>query len=112
MKAWKVFYPANGIDERIELFVYADTRGQAKAYALRAEGFEDIPYTCLRVQRVKEADKYYKPGKKELDWFDPEDRIALVKDFGYTCHSEFRCRELCAECSATEYCECYIKEEE
>lgn len=44
MKAWKVFYPADEIDERIELFVYADTHGQAKAHALRTEGFEDIPY--------------------------------------------------------------------
>lgn len=30
-------------------------------------------------------DKYYTPGKTEMDWYAAKDRIALVKDCGFIC---------------------------
>ena len=50
-------------------------------------------------------DKYYKPDKSEMDWLDPEDRIALVKDAGFRC--EYVELEECKQCPAREYCSEY-----
>ena len=81
MKAWLV----REKDEFEAAVVFAETRGQAKTIALHTDACEDADFLSIEVRRAKEADKYYKPGKRELDWFNSEDRIALVKDCGFTC---------------------------
>ncbi len=59
----------------------------------------------IECRRMKEADKYYRPGKSELDWDNPEDRIAMVKDCGFTCDWDARSVSECAQCSAKEFCD-------
>ena len=56
---------------------------------------------------MPQADKYYKEGKWHLDWDNPQDRIALVKDCGFYCDRD--CWEFanCEVCSAKEYCDYY-----
>lgn len=69
MKAWL----ARKKDEFCATIVFAETRGKAKALALHTETCEDADFIHIEVHRVKEADKYYKPGTAELYWFDAED---------------------------------------
>lgn len=92
--------------------VFAETAGKAKALAMHTDACEDADFTDIEVQRKKEADKYYKPGKWELNWFKAEDRIALVKDCGFTCDPDSHCRDECADCPASEFCDDYIESED
>lgn len=87
--------------------VFAETRGKAKAMAMHTEACEDADFTSIEVRRIKEADQYYKPGKRELDWFKAEDRIALVKDCGFTCDPDSKYLENCERCPAREFCDDY-----
>ena len=105
MKAWLV--RENGEFEAA--VVFAETRGQAKTMALHTDACENSDFMSIEVRRAKEADKYYKPGKRELDWFNTEDRIALVKDCGFTCISDARCADECAACTAKDFCDDYIE---
>lgn len=92
--------------------VFAETAGKAKALARHTDACEDADFTSVEVRRVKAADKYYKPGKWELSWFKAEDRIALVKDCGFTCIPDAHCREECADCPAADICDDYIGSED
>lgn len=105
MKAWLVREKG----EFEAAVVFAETRGQAKSMALHTDACEDSDFMSIEVRRLKEADKYYKPGKRELDWFYTEDRIALVKDCGFTCISDAHCAEECAACPAKDCCDDYIE---
>ena len=58
--------------------------------------------------RIREY-RDYTPGKFELSWDIPEERIALVKDCGYTCDPDARCAEECADCPAKEFCDDYLE---
>lgn len=107
MKAWLV----REKDEFTAAVVFAETRGKAKALALHTEACEDSDFMSIEVRRAKKADKYYKPGKQELDWFNTEDRIALVKDCGFTCIPDAHCAETCDVCPAKEFCDDYIEME-
>lgn len=89
--------------------VFAETRGKAKSVALYTNACEGADFMSIEVRRAKEADKYYKPGKRELDWFNAEDRIAMVKDCGFTCIPDAYCAEECAVCPAKEFCDDYLK---
>ena len=89
--------------------VFAETRGKAKSMALHTDACEDADFMSIEVRRLKEADKYYKPGKRELDWFNTEDRIAMVKDCGFTCIPAAHCAEECADCPAKAYCDDYLE---
>lgn len=104
MKAWLV-------RERGEFratVVFAETCGKAKSAALHTEACEDADFVNIEVRRLKEADKYHKPGKKELDWLNAADRIAMVKDCGFTCDSEAHCWENCVDCPAKEFCDYFL----
>ncbi len=105
MKAWIV----REKDEFEAAVVFAETRGKAKTLALSTEACESSDFMSVEVRRAKEADKYYKPGKRELDWFNPDDRIAMVKDCGFTCIPDAHCAEECADCPAKDFCDDYIK---
>lgn len=91
--------------------VFAESRGKAKAIAMSTECFDGIDFVSIEVHRLPHMDKYYKPGKTEMEWYDSEDRIALVKDAGF--HCEYIELTECEQCPAREYCdewEAYMEE--
>lgn len=102
MKAWHVRDP----NEFYSVIVFAETRGKARAAALYTDALEGSDFISLEVRRLKEADKYYSPGKTELDWDDAADRVVLVRDFGFTCAERFV--EHCNICPAKAFCDDYI----
>ena len=104
MKAWLV----REKDEFCATVVFAETRGKARALAQRLEFLEDVDFCDIEVHRKKQMDKYYVEGKKEMDWFNSKDRIALVKDCGFVCDRDYWEQEDCERCPAKEYCDRYI----
>lgn len=100
MKAWLV----REKDEFGATVVFAETRGKARALAMRTDACEDVDFCNIEVQRVSQMDKYYVEGKKEMDWYDSRDRIALVKDCGFECDANYWDCEDCVDCPAKEYC--------
>lgn len=103
MKAWRVTI----IGEFYSEVVFAKTRGKARALALSCDGFEDAEFTDIDVHREPQLDKYFKEGKWHLDWFNPKERIILVKECGFYCDRDYLEWEDCEECSAKEYCGIY-----
>lgn len=85
--------------------VFAESRGKAKSVAILTEACEDVDFLNLEVYRLPNMDKYYKPGKTEMDWNNPEERIALVKDAGFYC--EYIELTECERCPAKDYCSAY-----
>lgn len=103
MKAWMV-------REKYEFrttVVFAETRGKARALAQSTETCEDADFCDIEVHRARQMDKYYTDGKKEMDWFNSKDRIALVKDCGFVCDRDYWEIEDCENCPAKEYCDEY-----
>ena len=80
--------------------VFAETRNQAKVIAMGCDSCEDAPYTDIRVHRMKELDHLYK-GKSEMDWYDDETRLLLVRDFGWSCAEP---SWECDSCCCKKYC--------
>lgn len=101
MKAWLV----REKDEFVATIVFAETRGQAKVAAQWTDVCDGVDFVEIECRRMKEADKYYRPCKSELDWDNPEDRIAMVKDCGFICDWDARSVNECAQCSAKEFCD-------
>ena len=101
MKAWLV----RNKDEFCATVVFAETRGKAKSIAIHTETCEDTDFIDIEVRRKPQMDKYYIEGKKEMDWFNSKDRIALVKDCGFYCDKEYWEKEDCEVCSAKECCD-------
>lgn len=104
MKAWRV----EDLDscESYVTVVFAETRSQAKLNALATDTCEDAEYIRIRATRVKELDSAYK-GKPEMDWYDPEDRLLMVRELGMYCYEPDYEVE-CPRCSAREECGQYI----
>lgn len=108
MKAYSVS-DRNG-DEGYSLVVFAETAGKAKAYAVGVDEFCDYGFTGLRAIRKPMLDKYYK-GKDEMDWFDPKDRIAMVRYADFECSDEISFVDCeCEECPAKKWCGRYERE--
>ena len=103
MKAWIV----KDKDEYAATIVFAETRGKARALARCTEACEDVDFVDIVVRRRPQLDKYYTKGKKEMDWYNSKDRIALVRDGGFVCDYEYWEREDCDTCPAKEYCDTY-----
>ncbi len=101
MKAWKV-KERGGFEAAI---VFAEIREKARVTAQLTDACNGVRYIDIEVHRCKEADKYYRDGKTDLDWYEPEDRLVLVKDFGFPCDPNWM-RD-CTNCSAQEYCDTY-----
>ena len=101
MKAWLV----REKDEFAATVVFAETRGKARALAMHTETCEDVDFCDIEVSRRPALDKYYEDGKKEMDWFNSKDRIALVKDGGFSCIPDYWEPEDCKTCPAAEYCD-------
>ncbi|MBR2388266.1 MAG: hypothetical protein IKB02_05805 [Clostridia bacterium] len=101
MKAWLV----KDKDECAATVVFAETRGKARSMAMATDACEDVAFCDIEVRRVPSIDKYYKEGKKEMDWYDDKDRLALVKECSFRC--EYMEIDLCEDCPAKEYCDEY-----
>lgn len=81
--------------ENYSTVVFANTAQEAKKVAFSTETCEDAKYTDIRVRRFPEMDDHDK-GRSEIDWYDMEDRRALVA-LGWSC------LEMSWECDT---CEC------
>ena len=103
MKAWF----ASVKDADCATVVFAETRGKARALARCTDACEDADFTDIEVRREPQMDKYYKKGKKEMDWENPKDRIALVKELGFRCDYSYLEWEDCESCPAKKYCGAY-----
>ena len=104
MKAYKVW------DEKAfdpcSTIVFAENIKEAKKIAMATDTCEEANFIDIRVKRCKEADCLYK-GSKEIDWDDKETRIALVRDFGWSCYdTSFECES----CEARQYCSWFEEE--
>lgn len=106
MKAWLV----RERDGEYATVVFAETRGKARAIAVHTDACEDADFCDIEATRKPKLDKYYTPGKKEMDWYDDSDRIALVKDGGFCCSRECECEF--EECPAHQWCDRYEEEKE
>ena len=104
MKAWVC-------QDRTESFystvVFAETRGKARAAAMRTDCCEDVPFTDIVVNRFREMDSHYR-GHTEMDWDDEQDRRALVErgwhcwePSGWECESCW-CRDICTHIDGEE----------
>lgn len=94
-------------DTGYSIVVFAETAGKAKAYAAQSEMFDEYDFTDICVNRRKELDRFYK-GKREMDWMDDDDRVAMVRYANYECSSEVwhpECEK--GECPAQQWCERY-----
>lgn len=106
MKAWSVEDMASY--EGGCTVVFAETRGKAHDMARSTDCCEDAEWCDIRVTRIPKMDKMWKPGKVEMDWYNAEDRTALVKECGWFCNHEYLDRDNdCPECPAVEWCEDY-----
>ena len=99
MKAWIVGLK----NDFYSTVVFAETRGKARSIALDTETCEDADFCDIEVKRYAKADVLYKDGKEEIDWYNDEDRIFLVKECGWGC-GDFIVIEFCEHCPAKEYC--------
>ena len=90
------------------IVVFAETRGKAIAIAQHSDefGWYGMEYIDFRAKRIPALDKYYK-GKSEMDWYNMEDRVAMVKDAGFTCSYEYEIYDDCDECPAKQWCDRY-----
>ena len=91
-------------DSGYSIVVFAETAGKAKAYAASNEAFDEYDFTEIRVNRIKELDGFYK-GKREMDWMDDDDRVAMVRYANYECSCEVwhpECEH--GECPAQQWC--------
>ena len=86
--------------------VFAETRNQAKVISLSCDCCEDAKYTDIRVHRMNELDRLYK-GKSEMDWYDEETRLLLVRDFGWSCIEPSL---ECDSCNCKKYCSWHEEE--
>lgn len=97
MKAYKAW------DEKVydsgSTIVFAENIREAKKIAMSTDACSEADFIDIRVKRIKDYDVLYK-GKSEIDWYDEETRIVLVRDFGWSCIEEY----MCDTCWAQEYC--------
>ena len=84
--------------------VFAEDRGKAKAIAMYTDALEGADYIDIRARRCPALDKYYF-GRTEMDWCEPTDRIALVKEVGWFCSDETFDSEECPTCPARKWCD-------
>lgn len=103
MKAWTVY---NKLDDYVTV-VFAETRGKAHALAMITDACEGADWCSVVVRRAHVLDKEYR-GRWEMDWYNAEDRIALVRDSNFSCSYEMDYIDCqCYECPAKEYCSRY-----
>ncbi len=91
-------------DNDKSVIVFAASAGKARYAASCSEEF-DFAYSTdwmhLSVCRVREGDNEYR-GHEFMDWFDPQDRIFMVKELNFACTDETDLD--CGSCPALEFC--------
>lgn len=97
MKAYKA-WDEKGYDSGSTI-VFAENIREAKKIAMSTDACSEANFIDIRVKQVKDCDALYK-GKSEIDWYDEDTRIVLVRDFGWSCLEEY----MCNECPAQQYC--------
>ena len=91
-------------DSGYSIVVFAETAGQAKAYARNSENFDSFEFTAL--------DGYYR-GNREMDWLNDDDRVAMVRYANFECSCEVWHPECeTGECPAQEWCGRYERMKE
>lgn len=98
MKAYKAW--DNKSLEAYSTIVFAENAREAKKIAFTCDICENADYIQVRVKRLPEADKLYR-GKPEIDWWDKDTRLALVKELSWSCEDT---SWECDTCVAKEYC--------
>ena len=107
-------YTVTENDSGVYFLVYAASASKARyiAYGFCDDVFDGAYYNfkdfldCTTVRREKDMDGFYR-GKDILDWYDSEDRIALVKTLGWHCF-DYGCNAEdygCRNCAALQYCD-------
>lgn len=82
--------------------VFARSANEAKTLAQYCECCEDVPWTELRVNRIKDLDGMENLLPKEGAWASNEIRLILVRDHNWACiEPEY---SDCEKCNAKEYC--------
>lgn len=99
-------YKAYEKDGDYSTIVFAENVAGAKKIAQATDTCSEARYIDIRVVRLPEADKLYK-GLAEIDWYDNETRMALVRDFGWRC---FETSWECDNCSAKPHCSWHEEE--
>ncbi len=97
MKAYKAWDTMSL--EPYSTVVFAENVKDAKKVAASSEVCKDADYINIRVQRFPEMDKRYR-GSVEVDWYNMEDRQALVS-MGWMC---LETSDECDTCPAREFC--------
>ena len=69
--------------EECSTVVFAETAQAAKVIAFHTETCEDADFINVRVRRLPQMDGRDR-GRSEVDWYDMEDRKALVS-LGWMC---------------------------
>ena len=92
--------------EDVSTVVFAETASAARNAASHTETCEDAEYIRIRIRRLPEMDGKDR-GRKEIDWYDPEDRKALVA-LGWACYET---SWECDECQAKQDCRHFVEEE-
>lgn len=92
--------------------VFAESAGKAKALAMHTDTCEGLEFTDISARRAPKLDTAYR-GRWEMDWWNDEDRIAMVRDANFSCDlSEFGYEDLeCDRCAAKQCCREYAKRE-
>ena len=90
--------------EMYSTVVFAESAGKARYIAINSDTIgEDLTFEDVRVRRIPALDGYYK-GRREMDWYDPDDRLAMVKEAGYRCDDDGFDPDECEKCTGKEYC--------
>ena len=89
--------------------IFAECRGKAISLALGTDEFpqSDWDFTQLKARRIPSLDKYYRKGHWYMDWYNNEDKIALVKEAGYQCDDDSFDPVGCSKCCAKDFCSKY-----
>ena len=101
-KAWYVWNE----DDGIPAIVFADTVSGARKTAWDNNSEFELEfdrYIDIKPRRENSLDYLDKPEGYVMNWNNPKDRIALVKELGWYC--EDPTIEECEKCLAKEYCE-------
>ena len=102
MKAYQI-----DTDDGYSTVVFAETRGKARSIAMHTDTCDGAEFVSINPRRAPRFDKYYR-GFPEMNWSNPNDRIALVKE-GWECLREIECDY--KNCPAKEFCERGMAEE-
>ena len=94
-------------DTLMKAYIGSDRNGdEGTVIVVFAESatFCDYGFTGIRINRCAALDPYYK-GRREMDWSNMEDRVAMVRYADFECSSEMDWDSCdCEYCDARKWC--------